>query len=471
MPSEPTVMQVSDLVSTASLGATVLAGSSGLEREVLWAHSCEMSAPEEWLGPHELLMTVGLCIPHAANEQAEFIARLDEAGLSGIMIGDHDTAPPITEELIAEADRRGFPVLFVDAQTPYTAVARMVAAANSSTQILQVLKLSKLYQVATTADDTESMLTALSLLLRAGIEIQDSETGLTLIAADATPDGSADSAERQRRRYPLRGSYPTTLVLTEYPGEPVESFILVNLLKVLEVAVDRELASVGARVDAGARAVERMLEGSLPPDADALLNGASLEDGFVVAACDEETAARFGRLAALRALGVLVGSVGTEAVVVIPTAVIDEARELAASLDAHVGVSSEFSQVRDVRAAAGEAAQALETATLADQDWVSFTGPTLAMLTRSHREADAIINSTLGPLTGSASAVVKLRDTLFAYLRHDRQWQATADELGIHRQTLAHRLGRIEELTGLDLAKTSDLASLWIAYQAWQSRG
>jgi purine catabolism regulator len=58
---------------------------------------------------------------------------------------------------------------------------------------------------------------------------------------------------------------------------------------------------------------------------------------------------------------------------------------------------------------------------------------------------------------------------LFAFLRNDRKWKETADELFIHKQTLSYRLGKIEEQTGLKIGRSADLSSLWIAYQAWET--
>ena len=56
-------LKVRNLLDMDALGTSLLAGQNGLDRVVLWAHSCEMPNPEQWLGPNELLMTVGLCIP------------------------------------------------------------------------------------------------------------------------------------------------------------------------------------------------------------------------------------------------------------------------------------------------------------------------------------------------------------------------------------------------------------------------
>jgi DNA-binding PucR family transcriptional regulator len=45
-----------------------------------------------------------------------------------------------------------------------------------------------------------------------------------------------------------------------------------------------------------------------------------------------------------------------------------------------------------------------------------------------------------------------LRSTLETYLANDCNMNATAREVDAHRHTVAHRLGRIRELTGLDPA-------------------
>jgi purine catabolism regulator len=91
------------------------------------------------------------------------------------------------------------------------------------------------------------------------------------------------------------------------------------------------------------------------------------------------------------------------------------------------------------------------------------------VLSRSNREAEEIIGGVLGPLAEGSDGARKLRESLFAYLRHDRHWQRAADELGIHRQTLSYRLNRIEQETGLSVTRSADIAAFWVAYQAWES--
>ncbi|WP_290808148.1 PucR family transcriptional regulator [Herbiconiux sp.] len=466
MANTEAVMRLEDLVSTESLGISVLAGRDGLSREVLWAHSCEMSAPERWLGPHELLLTVGLCIPQRAEDQAAFVERLDMAGLSGLMVGDHDIAPPLSDDMLAAADRLGFPILLTAAEIPYAVVSRHVAAATSSSQILQVLKLSKLYQVSANAQNPEELITSLSTLLRVGLVVEDGITRMSVLDSDSLHLGAAGCSQR---RYPLRGRHPADLLVLEHEGEPLDSFILVHLMKVLEVGVDRLLDAARLRAERSANALSLLLSGAEAHDADDLLGGFSIADGYHLVAFTPEAGQRVALSVALREAPVLVGPGRTSHLALLPRAAVESMKKLAMASDIRFGVSSVFTDYRDARAAAEEAAKVLVASRHSDNPWVEFEGTTIAVFARSLRDSEEIISGVLGTLAGPGAAAEKLRETLFAYLRNDRHWQITADELGIHRQTLSYRLNRIEEETGMSATRSADLAAFWIAYQAWEA--
>ncbi|WP_323960498.1 CdaR family transcriptional regulator [Arthrobacter sp. JZ12] len=461
------VLRVEDLVSTASLDIRVLAGSSGLRRDLLWAHSCEMEDPTIYLGPHELLMTIGLCVPKDPSEQAAFVARLDEAGLSGLMIGDHDPAPPLSPEMFSEADRRDFPILLAGVNTAYAVVARHVAAANWSTESLQVLKLSKLYHVATYAEkDLTSLLREVVPSLRAGLSIVDTVTGITLASVAHTEDAST---EVRRRRYQLRGNHPAELVVAEYPGEEVGSFLLVHLTKMLEVATDAVLAAADRRGELAERLLAGLLNGSATEETREFLAPHVPSNGFRLAALPRGRVAAVGRAVALAAMPVLLGTGREHGLALVPVEELAGFRELVEQLGVQVGVSSVFYDYVDTRTAAVEAGKVLTAAEHTDAPWTEFEGSTLSVLTRSQRESAEIVTGVLGPLASDSPRIALLRETLFCYLRNDRKWNETAAELGIHRQTLSYRLKRISEETGRDLNRTPDLAALWVAFQAWEN--
>jgi PucR family transcriptional regulator, purine catabolism regulatory protein len=461
------VLRVEDIVATAGFDVRVLAGGEGLRREVLWAHSCEMKDPKRFLGPHELLMTVGLCVPTEPEEQAAFIADLDEAGLAGFMIGDHDPAPPLSAEMFAEADRRGFPMLLAGEHVAYAVVARHVAAANSSTQNLQVLKLSKLYHVATYAErDLRSLVTELVGVLRAGIAIEDTTTGLEIIHI---AHGDEAPASCRRKRHHLRGTHGADLILSEYPNEEVDSFLLVHLTKMLEVAADSVLNAADRRAEVSSGLLATLLNGSTPPEVSTFFRPHAPSEGFLLAAFATENLAALRRAVSLETAPILVTRGRMNGLAAIPIGAAPRFRSLVERLGVRVGLSSVFADFADTRIAAVEATDVLATTRHSDQLWNEFEGSTLSVLTRSRKEACEIATGVLGPLAEESSRSTMLRETLFCYLKNDRRWEETAAELGIHRQTLSYRLRRIADETGRDLSRTADLSALWIACHAWES--
>jgi purine catabolism regulator len=459
-------LTIADLVATASLDSRFLAGQQGGDRRVLWAHSCEMPNPEEWLGPHELLMTVGLCVPKGPEAQVTFVNRLNDAGLAGIMIGDHTLAPPITEAMLAEANRCGFPVVLTAAQVPYAVVARHVAAANSHEQTLQVLLLSKLYHNAAYAgDDAEALVESLANLLRIEISISDVATGQTLLRSAAIGDDTTTSTHH----YEIHGAHDALLTIKEFTGEAIDGFILIHLMKVLEVVIDRILNAAERRAEISARLMLSLLNGVGLPDTGEFLAPQRASDGFVLVALPVNDARSIASVLAVSGLPVIAGVGRVSYLVLVPTAVIPETRELLASVSAHAGVSSVFTDFSDARVAAVEAGKVLTAAQHSDRFWTEFNGSTVSVLTRSHREAQEIVRGVLGPLADDTPRATMLRETLFTFLRHDRKWKDASEELFIHKQTLSYRLGKIEQETGLTLSRSADLSSLWIAYQAWES--
>lgn len=469
MTDQQAELNVQDLLSTTSLSLRSLAGESGLDRGVLWAHSCEMSDPTEWLGPHELLLTVGLCVPRSPGEQVSFVRSLHEAHLAGLILGDHETCPAISAEMLAEANRLGFPVLLADAQTPWVAIARHVAAANTSSQTIQILKLSKLYQTAANADDDyEALVRQLSKLLGVGMAIFDQQTGLAVLEADHS---NVAHDEPIRRTYSLPGIHAAELQLLESPGESVGSFILVHLLKVLALNVDRLLGVVTHRAEKSERSLHQLFAGKECPEAVALLEEYGEHGSYRVASFSTEVGAQIMRRAILLRLPAFIGRGSLNHHAFIPTEVIPQFRELTETAGACVGISSSFVDLRDVKVAAEEANHVLSAARFDDCLWMEFEGAAISVLTRSQREAHHIIEGVLGSLTQQSEPTTKLRETLFTYLRNDRHWQQTANELGVHRQTLSYRLRRIEEETGKSLNRSADLSAFWIAYQAWESFG
>ena len=126
----------------------MLAGASGLDREVSWAHVCELPDPTEYLAHGELLMTVGFTIPKGASSQEAYIERLAEVGLSGLLVAEQMYAPELSSGLTSAADRLSLPVLLTADSVPFTAIARTVAEANRDAEHQRLLQAVRVYETA-----------------------------------------------------------------------------------------------------------------------------------------------------------------------------------------------------------------------------------------------------------------------------------------------------------------------------------
>ena len=73
-------------------------------------------------------------------------------------------------------------------------------------------------------------------------------------------------------------------------------------------------------------------------------------------------------------------------------------------------------------------------------------------------------DSLLGPIEQyDAQRGTELLATLEAFLSSGGKWESTAQELHVHVNTLRHRIGRCEELTGRDLGSMDDWVDFYIA--------
>ena len=111
LPRALTVREVLDLQVLA--GSAVLAGATGLDRPVERVNVMEVPDILPWVKPHELLLTTGYPLREDPEALAALVADLDERGLAalGVKLGRYLDVLPASA--VAEADRRGFPVVAV----------------------------------------------------------------------------------------------------------------------------------------------------------------------------------------------------------------------------------------------------------------------------------------------------------------------------------------------------------------------
>lgn len=154
----------------------------------------------------------------------------------------------------------------------------------------------------------------------------------------------------------------------------------------------------------------------------------------------------------------------------------DLAEELAARIDAftapgsgsvHLGLGLPAPAEMLGRSAI-EARQALDSALESGRSVVRYTElPTVAfVLDALSGEATSQLAAALDGLRDTDGRHGELTETLQVFLATHGGHRASAARLGIHRQTLASRIRRIEELTGLSMEQADDRAAAWLALRA-----
>ena len=455
-------LTISGILADPSLGTELLSGAGGAKRAVIWAHSCEMEDPAKWLQPHELLMTVGHCIPSGSQQQREFIASLDEAGLAGIALGDHGIAPRLTKAFFEESEARDFPILRTHTAVAFAAVSRMVAASNSEKVTKGVLQLAKLYQITAQRNPAAKRSgLPLSNLFSTPITVIDEQTNCVIIG-----EGIRSRPELAKRVIHLKNT-PRPAALCLMPGAFIDGFTLGHLIQVLEVDATDIIYTARHRVDQGingfitamlSRADSmRVMEQVWPRD-DPAYRALSLE---------LHHSAELPWALALAGINALTHRGDVAQFIVARESDIEKVRTIIEHFDLHAGVSLKYHNPGDINGAIEEASSQLKDALRQDEKWSVYGGGRVSLLARSASERAKIVNTVLGPLVSNDPAIVPLRETLFTFLDNNQGWKETAADLKVHRQSVVYRLNRVKELTGRDVHKTSDIVELWLARSSW----
>ncbi|HEX6870444.1 MAG TPA: PucR family transcriptional regulator ligand-binding domain-containing protein [Micromonosporaceae bacterium] len=108
----PVGLRVREVLAAPCLAqARVLAGSAGLDRIVSRLNVMEVPDILPWVKPHELLMTTGYPVREDPAALVRLVTELDDRGLAALAIKLHRYLDELPTELLAEADRRGFPII------------------------------------------------------------------------------------------------------------------------------------------------------------------------------------------------------------------------------------------------------------------------------------------------------------------------------------------------------------------------
>lgn len=116
---------VRDITADPGLEVHAVAGHRGLDRPIRWAHVTELSDPTPWMRGGELVLSAGMGV--GPRGHAAYVRRIHDAGCVGLAFAIDVWMEEIPEEILAEGDRLGLPILRVEGGTPFIAIVEAVA--------------------------------------------------------------------------------------------------------------------------------------------------------------------------------------------------------------------------------------------------------------------------------------------------------------------------------------------------------
>ncbi|MDN5857998.1 MAG: PucR family transcriptional regulator ligand-binding domain-containing protein, partial [Pseudonocardia sp.] len=131
------VLAVQDLLTNPRLGLRLLTGPGADDREIRWAHACELADPTEFVEGGELLLLTGVGLPRDSVGQAEYVTRAAAAGVAALGFGIGLSHSVVPAAMIDAADRCDLPLLEVPRPTPFMAIIKVVARAFARRELAE----------------------------------------------------------------------------------------------------------------------------------------------------------------------------------------------------------------------------------------------------------------------------------------------------------------------------------------------
>jgi len=496
-------LTVAQVAALPDLGIIVRTGSAPLDREVRWVAVSEHLDPTPWLASGDLLLTTGMAISDEPDQSSAYVDRLMAAEVAGIGFGVGLTHAAIPASLVSCAEAVGLPVVEIPQPVPFVAVSKAVSRlltaqeyAESATSFECQRRLIRA-AMTETPGRTDELVAVLAKHVR-GFCLHLNARGEVVAATPASaiarapellgeierlrPRGllassSVSSADEHVVVVPIgvRGAADGFLVVgSDRPTRAADQAVINLAVSLMSWEVSRPLV-----LDEGMDPWRRLLVAAAMQDgfdADTLdeVGLAGLQPHHAVALIVRGTATKPIAERALSELAAIPGVLACRrSGGVVAFSPVDDAGQLPVEVQAlaaapgvdALGVSCalDLTDAGNVRQAVDQAERA---AALGSGLQVFNEEPTrgLASLIDA-ATTSAWAEGYLGDLMAIPEGP-ELMGTLKAWLDQHGQVDAAAQQLGIHRHTVRHRIRRAEAVLGRSLDDPAVRADLWFALNA-----
>jgi purine catabolism regulator len=438
--------------------------------DINWVAVTELEDPQRFLNGGELVLTTGMRL-RSAPEQRRFVRQVQRAGAVGIGFGTGLTHEDVPPALLAEANRWGLPVVRVPYETPFIAIGKLVADAQSADHVAKLERLIAGHQILPRALLTGGGLTQLLKHLGGMLRTDIALTQFTALLYNST---SELPSAHTWASYPIpTGRRDACTLWVRLPFD--DSGIIGYAQNLISVELNNMVKQRQAQRALCGQVLEDVIHGALETsEAQRRLAGVGVNSTRRNVVLLAVSAAHHKALVSTSVPQVLENAVaavvGQDLVVVVHDdggAAPALARQLSshlaeAGIHATIGIGGAYTKPNGLRWSYFEARDAASHGLPVNEpERLSLTS--LLLASEDVPLAD-MANDALSPLrTFDAAHVSELMTTLESYLNHNGSVAAVAEALTLHRNTVRYRLAQITELTGYDPSLTADRVQLWLA--------
>ena len=483
------------IVKAANLGARIIVAEDELDRVIRSVHVSDLDHPARYLLPNELVLTNGLWLERIPA--SAWVNEIATAGAAVLGFGLSDVHPTMPESVVAACEAADLPLLEIGPDVSFTTIADFVAAhlvADESRDLRRQLGRTRELLRASTGDDAYG---TLARLLRREIGFD-----CTFVSADG--DVLASVGRRPRTADVLAairagGASPSPGALGTVAAFPVPSAsdrgsvlivraaiaeisdaqrLVIEQLAAYAVVADTRRFERRVALEALTRELIELIDGGDigPPQLRTRLRSLQLNPAAPVLLLVGPESASFRN--ALAGDAVVAAAPAADTIVALAQAsdehdFLHAVTELAQSSDDRpaIGVAHSEPTPSSLRLALAQARAAFiagrdrAAVGVIEQGGIDSHAVLLRVVPASL--LGAYRDQVLGPIQSwDQIHDSELARTLRVFFERNGKWRDTAAALGIHPNTLKHRLGRIKLLTGRDVDVTSDRVDLWLGLAA-----
>lgn len=473
---------VADLCTALRADLVPAEGFGPTSTPVSAVHVSELVDPTAYLSGGELLLTTGLSLPDSAMGCDKYVSRLVRAGVSALGVGLGPSLASIPDQLAASCRTYGLCLLVVPPASAFLTVTKTYWAARSRStqqQLSDAISAHRsLVNAVVSSNPVTETLKSLSGAIGAWVATLDAAGEVQHVY----PSGrvvDAMAVADQIKNLKAAGIHSAATfpsgdeVVAVFPlplEERVVGYIAVGSPSSL-TSTDRRLVLTASallsldsvqrqRADAGTQshlhAVSALLDMGFVDAAHRLASRLGLPDigdaARVLAVRSSRPAEVVSAVYRWNRKAIPAPPEADRSWFVLPAAQsdADSLAPLLADADPHAAAAlSDIVSLTTVHAVRIGLQASLETV------------PSGAVVTPRRRELGSqAVRDGIGRVLDYTRA--DLVPSLVTYLRHRGQWDPASRELGIHRNTLRHRIARCHEVLGVDVDDPDVAAELWL---------